>query len=572
MRDTDSRLIEAIIGALLAATLLLAAFSVIAQESAATDRLIVRLAANEQGGGAPSHLPQITGREAVATDRLIVRLADWADAPASQAMPAERARDLSITARTLLTPLRRMSGDAHVMRLTHAMPLAEVESIVARLKAAAGVMHAEPDRRKFPLAVPTDPLFPRQWSLHEPRGGINAPAAWDVTTGSPAIVVAILDTGILAGNRDITGRLVAGFDFVREDAPGLFTTANDGGGRDADPADPGNWLTATEAGQAPFEACPQPEDSSWHGTHTAGIIAASANNGYGVAGIAWGVRILDALRWAAGLPVPGVPANANPAPVVNLSLGAPGACSLEEQRAVDDALATGRVKAIVTAAGNDAGDSLRITPGNCRGVIAVTAIDREGRRAPYASGGTNVALAAPGGAFAANATNPDDGILSLFNSGRTTPAADSFAFAVGTSEAAAHVAGVAALALSVQPALSADALRALLQRTARAFPDASCTPAACGAGIVDAGAAVRAANAPAPAPAPAPDPASVAAASTPVAAAIAPSGGGDSGGGGCVVARDGTPDLALPLLALWAAGRLIQRRRSAHGSRRTARA
>ena len=557
MRDADSRLIEAIVGALLAATLLLAAFAVIAQEPAATDRLIVRLA-------------------------------DWADPAASPAMPTARARDLSITARTALTPLRRMSGDAHVMRLTHAMPLAEVESVAARLKTDPAVVHAEPDRRKFPLAVPTDPLFPRQWSLHEPRGGINAPAAWDVTTGSPAIVVAILDTGILAGNRDIAGRLAAGFDFVREDAPGLFTTANDGDGRDGDPADPGNWLTATEAGQAPFEACPQPEDSSWHGTHTAGIIAASANNDYGVAGIAWGVRllvarvlgkcggytsdILDALRWAAGLPVPGVPPNANPAPVVNLSLGAPGACSVEEQRAVDDALATGRVKAIVTAAGNDAGDSLGITPGNCRGVLAVTAIDRAGRRATYASGGANVALAAPGGVFAANAARPDDGILSLFNSGRTTPVADSFAFAVGTSEAAAHVAGVAALALSVQPALSADALRALLQRTARAFPDASCTPAACGAGIVDAGAAVRAASAPAPAPAP--EPAPVAAASTPVAAAIAPSASGDGGGGGggCVVARDGAPDLVLPLLALWAACRLILRSRAAHGPCRTARA
>lgn len=557
MRDADSRLIEAIVGVALAATLLLAAFSVIAQEPATTDRLIVRLAT-------------------------------WADAPAAQAMSTARARALSVAARTQLTPLRRMSGDAHVMRLTHAMPLAEVESAVARLKADAAVLHAEPDRRKFPLAVPNDPLFPRQWSLHEPRGGINAPDAWDLTTGSPAIVVAILDTGIRAGNPDVAGRLIAGYDFVREDAPGLYTTANDGDGRDADPADPGNWLTAAEAGQAPFEACPQPEDSSWHGTHTAGIIAASANNGYGVAGIAWGVRllvgrvlgkcggytsdILDALRWAAGLPVPGVPASANPASIVNLSLGAPGACSVEEQRAVDDALATGRVKAIVTAAGNDAGDSLRVTPGNCRGVLAVTAIDRSGRRAPYASGGANVALAAPGGAFAANATSPDDGILSLFNSGRTTPAADSFAFAVGTSEAAAHVTGVAALALSVQPALSADALRALLQRTARAFPDGSCTPAACGAGIVDAGAAVRAASGPAVAPAP--DPAPVAVAAAPIAAEIAPSAGGDGGGGGggCVVARDGAPDLVLPLLALWAAGRLILRSRAAHGPRRSARA
>jgi len=117
--------------------------------------------------------------------------------------------------------------------------------------------------------------------------------------------------------------------------------------------------------------------------------------------------------------------------------------------------------------------------------------------------------------------------------------------------------------------MSGDALRALLQRTARAFPDGSCTPAACGAGIVDAGAAVRAASAPAPAPAT--EPAPVAVASTPVAAEIAPSGGGDSGGG-CVVARGGAPDLVLPPLALWAASHLILRSRAAHGPRRTARA
>jgi serine protease len=591
MRERESRLIEAILGAVLAGVLLVSAFAVVAQELAATDRAIVRLPAIERGGGAPSQLPQVTGRDAIGTDRVIVRLHDWADAAGAEAMPSARARGLSAAARTELTPLRRMSGAAHVMRLTHALPPAEVEAIVARLKADAAVLHAEPDRRKFPLAVPTDPLFPRQWSLHDPRGGIDAPAAWDVTTGSPAIVVAILDTGILAANRDLAGRIAAGFDFIREDAPGLFTTANDGDGRDADPADPGNWLTAAEAGRAPFEACPQPEDSSWHGTHTAGIIAAAANNDYGIAGIAWNVRlliarvlgkcggytsdILDALRWAAGLPVPGVPPSPTPAVVVNLSLGAPGACSVEEQRAIDDALATGRVKAIVTAAGNDAGASVGITPGNCRGVLAVTATDRAGRRAPYASTGTNVALAAPGGAFSANATAGEDGILSLFNGGRTTPAADSFAFAVGTSEAAAHVSGVAALALSVQPTLTADALRTLLRRTARAFPDASCTTAACGAGIVDAGAAVRAATAaPAPATTPAPAPGPAAAESASTAAAVTPSGGdaGSGGGGGCTLAPDAPPDVALVLLVLWAIGRLLLRRSRRHDPRRTARA
>jgi len=508
------------------------------------------------------------------TDRLIVRLADWADADRVQPMHADRARGLSIAARSRLEPYRRMSGGAQVVRLTHDMPVAEVEAMAARLMRDPAVAHAEPDRRKFPLRAATDPLYANQWNLFEPAGGINAPAAWDITIGSPAVVVAVLDTGVRPDNADLTGRLAAGYDFVREDAPGLALTANDGDGRDADAADPGDWVSAAEAGQPPFGGCPQAASSSWHGTHTAGIIAASANNAYGIAGIAWAVRVLparvlgkcggytsdiiDAIRWSAGLAVPGVPANASPAQVLNLSLGAPGACSVEEQRALDDALAIGRVKAIVTAAGNEAGDSAQTTPANCRGVLTVTATDRSGSRAPYASFGANVALAAPGGWFAADATSGTSGILSLFNTGRTTPAADTFAFAAGTSEAAAHVSGVVALMLSANPGLAAADVRRILQTTARAFPNATCSRSLCGAGIVDAAAAVAAA-APPPAPAapvqsdPAPMPVSMTApAATPGAV--------DSGGGGCTIARDGAPEAALPLLALWAFASILARR------------
>lgn len=555
-------LLVAILGTLGALLLLIAAFAAAAQGTDAT------------------------------TDRLIVRLADWAEGDRIQPMNAERARSLSVAARTRLEPLRRMSGGAHVVRLTHPMALGDVEAMAQSLMADPAVLHAEPDRWKLPLRVPADPLYRNQWNLFEAVGGINAPAAWDVTTGSPAVVVAVIDSGVLPRNTDLDGRLVTGYDFVHEDAPGLFTTANDGDGRDGDPSDPGNWVSADEAGRAPFTDCPRAAASSWHGTHIAGIIAASANNAYGVAGIAWGVRVLparalgkcggytsdiiDAARWAAGLAVPEVPANANPAQVLNLSLGAPGACSVEEQRAVDDVLATGTVKAVVSAAGNDSSDSTRIAPGNCRGVIAVTATDRNGSRAPYAAAGANVAVAAPGGAFPANATGGENGILSLFNAGRTTPAADSFAFAVGTSEAAAHVSGVAALVLSVNPALTAAELRALIARTARAFPDFTCSTLICGAGILDAGAAVLAA-APAPAPAaPAPAPAApIAAAPAPpapgadttmAAPAVAAMESGGGGGGGCTIARDGAPELALPLALLWALA-MITRRRHARATR-----
>jgi serine protease len=461
------------------------------------------------------------------------------------------------------------------------MPVAEVEAMALRLMSDPAVAHAEPDRRKFPLRLAADPLFARQWSLVERAGGINAPAAWDITVGSPAVVVAVLDTGVRPDHPDLAGRLAPGYDFVREDAPGLALTANDGDGRDPDPADPGDWLTAAEAGQPPFTGCPEAGPSSWHGTHTAGIIAAVPNNGFGIAGIAWAVRVLparvlgkcggytsdiiDAVRWAAGLPVPGVPANASPAQVLNLSLGGAGACSPEEQRALDDALATGRVKAIVTAAGNDAGDSTLTTPANCRGALAVTATDRTGARAPYASVGANVALAAPGGAFAADAASGANGILSLFNTGPTSPGAPTFAFAAGTSEAAAHVSGVVALMVSVAPNLAAADVRRILATTARTFPDGTCSPTLCGAGIVDAAAAVATAVTPAAAapaaPEPAPAPVSMTTAATAAPAAA-------DTGGGCTIARGGAPEAAFPLLALWALASILVRRRRESRTRR----
>src|SRR5262245_29692225 len=564
-------------------------------------------------------VPRPTTAMAPTTDRLIVRIADWADAPPGQPMADSHARALSAMARTRVDPQPRMSGGAHVMQVAQAMPLEEVQRIAARLMADATVVHAEPDVRKFALRIPNDPLFDLQWALREPLGGIDAVAAWDITTGSPGVVVAVIDTGIRPNNPDFVGRLLPGFDFVRADAAGLFATANDGNGRDPDPSDPGDFVTSREAGQFPFQGCSQPQNSSWHGTHTAGIIAASADNGFGIAGIAWNVRILalralgkcggftsdiiDAIRWAAGLAVPDLPTNANPAQVLNLSLGGSAPCGVEEQRAINDALATGRVKAIVASAGNDGGDSALVAPANCRGVIAVTSTDRTGSLASFASRGANVALAAPGGGLPpSGASIRDVGILSLVNAGRTTPVPEpqgnAFAFFVGTSEAAAQVSGVAALVLSVKPSLSATELRTLLRSTARRFPNPTCDTSICGAGIVDAAAAVRAASPPpppanpappAPPPAtpapPAPPPANATPPAPPVnpappmppaanpapaapavsATAMNDSGGG-GGGGGCTIAGGGARELTLPFALLWAACAIWRRRSKARGA------
>ncbi len=370
-----------------------------------------------------------------------------------------------------------------------------------------------------------------------------------------------------------TSRLLDGYDFISGD-PGVpgFKTANDGNGRDLDASDPGDFITVGEAGVSPFQSCTEAMESSWHGSHVASIIAANGNNGIGIAGVNWNARLLpvrvlgkcggyssdtnDGLRWAAGLAIPGIASNQTPAHVINLSLGGPGACSIEEQSAIDAALQAG-VRAIVVAAGNDAGAATQVAPGNCRSVITVTGIDRNGSRAAgYANIGPNVAIAAPGGWFTSGA-DAVNGILSLSNTGATIPIADALAYGAGTSQAAAHVSGVVSLMLAVNSTLSPYQVYWVLRQSARAFPNATCTTATCGAGILDAAAAVSAAATPVP------DPASggnsftsapAAGSATTIGSNSANRGGesGSGGGGGCAMRIGGQSDPVLALLAMLA--------------------
>jgi serine protease len=229
----------------------------------------------------------------------------------------------------------------------------------------------------------------------------------------------------------------------------------------------------------------------------AGTIAALTNNGAGVAGVAYGAKIVparvlgkcggytsdiaDAMIWASGGTVSGVPANANKARVLNLSLGGSGACDTTTQSAINSARSRGAV--VVVAAGNSNVDAANASPANCAGVIAVAAVGRTGGKASYSNYGAVVDVAAPGGDAGA-------GILSTLNAGTKAPGADNYAYYMGTSMATPHVAGVAALMLSKNPNLTPDDVEAKLKSTARAFP-AACP--GCGTGIVDAAAAVNAA-------------------------------------------------------------------------------
>jgi len=414
-----------------------------------------------------------------------------------------RMQTLNTAAGEPLAFVRAMDNGAYVLRLGARKPLEQVQALSQRLAALAGVAYAEPDRLAFPTLGPNDPLFSSQWHLTAPDNttfGINMPHAWDITTGSQALTIAIIDTGF-RNHADFAGRIVPGYDFISDPL-----VANDGDGRDADPSDPGDWITAAESASGYFAGC-LAENSSWHGTHVTGIIGANGNNGIGVAGINWQSKLLpvrvlgkcggyasdiaDGIRWAAGLSVTGAPANANPARVLNMSLGGPGPCATIYQDAIDAATAAGAI--IVVAAGNENADVNTSQPANCNNVIAVAATNRSGDRASYSNSGSGVAIAAPGGEGGGSAQTA---ILSTLNTGLTTPGSDSYESYAGTSMATPQVAGIISLMLAVKPTLTFAQVLSLLRSSATTFPaGSSCTITICGAGIVNGAAAVQAASA-----------------------------------------------------------------------------
>ncbi len=456
------------------------------------------------------------------TNRLIVKLRNRNEARARR-LSAGRMFALSSGAGIKLSHIRSMSGDAQLLRLPRLMTTAEAAVFARKLSANADVEYAVPDEMKWPLFSPNDPWFPIQWhyqAFSSEIGGANLPAAWDITQGAGSIVVAVIDTGLVA-HTEMSGRTVAGYDFVSEDAPNSFLTANDGNGRDSDPSDPGDWITAEEEASGLFPGS-QIQDSSWHGTHVAGTIGANSNNSSGVAGINWYSKvqpvrvigkgggydsdIIDGMRWAAGLSVVGAPVNASPAKALNLSLGGISGCSAAYQAAINEIIAAGAV--VVVAAGNDNADAALDSPGNCLGVITVAATKRNGGRASYSNFGPTVEISAPGGDLTmtspGNFSAAPDGVLSLTNSGTQAPISstvDFFKYLVGTSMATPHISGIVSLMFSVRPSLTPAQVLSKLQASARAFPtgtDSDCTTSTCGAGIVNAADAVKGLNLAAP--------------------------------------------------------------------------
>lgn len=408
--------------------------------------------------------------------------------------------------------LRAGSVGTHVMRWGSSVRDTDQQAVLNRLASDPEVELAIEDRPVRAFATPNDPNFSNQWALRSTlnTAGAKFDQAWDVIRGSADVVVAVLDTGVVFETPDLMGRLLSGYDFI-SDVP----TANDGDGRDANAADPGNWISTEDSQTSTFSGC-SVKNSSWHGTFVAGQVAANTHSDSDVAGADWNVKVLpvrvlgkcggllsdvlDAMLWSAGLDVPGIPRNPNPADVINLSLGSSSTCSTFEQSVVDRVNAAGTL--VVAAAGNSGGSV--DSPANCSNVLSVGALDRDGSRASYSAIGSGVSLMAPGGF-----TN---GLVGLSNSGSTTPGSASLASKTGTSFAAPLVAATAGLMRSINPTLTPAQLRSQILNNTAGFlsPGTStctanqgsgtcnCTTAVCGAGMLDAFAVVSAARASSP--------------------------------------------------------------------------
>ncbi|MER7486505.1 S8 family serine peptidase [Streptomyces sp. NPDC126497] len=435
----------------------------------------------------PGAQPSPAGPKAAAgapVERLIVGYEKKAEEAESDAEARKDARAKGEKAGESLAFERRLGTGAALVDLGDELKGGSLQEVVDAFEADPDVAYVDRDTRMYATAAPDDTYYDRQWDLFEATAGMNVQRAWDGGATGRGVNVAVIDTGYVT-HSDLGANIVPGYDFISD-----AQNARDGGGRDGDPRDEGDWSAADEC-----YAGSRPSDSSWHGTHVAGTVAAVANNGKGVAGVAHHakvqpVRVLgrcggstadiaDAIVWASGGSVPGVPVNTDPADVINLSLGGSGSCQTVTQNAINGAV--GRGTTVVVAAGNSNANASGFTPANCSDVINVAASDREGNRASYSNYGSIVDITAPGGETAVSAA---DGILSTLNGSATTPGAETYEAYQGTSMATPHIAGLAALLYEKDPSLTPSRVESLIKGNARALPG-SCS-GGCGSGLADA--------------------------------------------------------------------------------------
>ena len=495
--------------------------------------MAVRAAENNEAG--LRHSPAAEAAEG----RLLVRFRTPVTTASTLAKPtSDRVAGLSGRAKIGLRPMRDIGAGLQLVEVKDKTQ--SLEAVAAQLRADGDVEFVSLDRRRFAHAVPNDSLYADQWYLQSAQtAAIRADAAWDDTTGSNGIVIAVLDTGVRFEHPDLGraaqgGRLLPGYDFVSSEGGGGFLVANDGDGWDADPSDPGDWINAADAAKAQFKGCTV-ADSSWHGTRTSGMIGALSNNGVGITGINWKawllpVRVLGkcggfdsdiiaGMRWAAGLHVSGVPDNPYPAKILNMSLGNQDTTQCQTYQPVVDELRSHGVLVVVSA-GNDGGPVDE--PADCNGVLGVAGLRHVGTKVGYSNLGPQIGISAPAGNCGTGNGGPclfsldtttDKGLTVATGSTYT----NQINYNLGTSFSAPIAAGVASLMLAVNGKLDPPSLIDRLQRSARTFPtplvdgsgaplqachtpagatdiqntECVCTTSVCGAGVLDAAGAVQ---------------------------------------------------------------------------------
>ncbi len=317
----------------------------------------------------------------------------------------------------------------------------DAEAMMRQIATNPDVVAVEPNINLYPMLTPNDSFFNLQYGFQSGVGGSNADQAWNLGFLGAGKIVAVIDTGYRP-HVDLNANIINGYDFISN-----IATANDGNGRDSSALDPGDWTTAGQC----FAGSPA-TNSSWHGTHVAGTVAAVTNNAAGVAGMAFNSRVLairalgrcggtiadiaDAVTWASGGTVAGVPlVGANKATVINMSLGGGGSCfGSVMQTAISGALSRGTT--VVVAGGNSNANVSGFTPASCtgNGLIVVGATDSAGVKATFSNFGAGVDVSAPGVQIA-----------STLNAGTTIPGADNYVYYSGTSMASPHVAGLVAM-------------------------------------------------------------------------------------------------------------------------------
>ena len=405
-----------------------------------------------------------------------------------------------------------------VVQASAPLAVTELATLVREIKADPSVESVELEQMfRADLAtgraaelIPNDPDYARyQWNLSDPRFGVHAPQAWAHSQGE-GVVVAVVDTGIAIDNPDLKANVLPGYDMIESS----FISRRPTDGRVPGGWDMGDREELDYCSDGISEGRPVVSPSSWHGSHVAGTIAQQTNNGVGVAVLAHKAKVLpvrvlgscggssldivEGMLWAAGVEIPGLPVNPNPADVINMSLGGSGTCDGFFQDVIDRVTQLGTI--VVVSAGNDDVPASQQAPASCNNVITVAATDERGIKANYSNHGGRVDISAPGGGSTQSSDGRTIGIWQMVNGGRSTVEPGNWKVVgySGTSMASPHVAAAVAMIQSaVDTPLTLTEMRALLQQTASPLGAPVVGGRTMGAGILNIEAAlIKATNLP----------------------------------------------------------------------------